>query len=42
VHQLKQAGLAEMISGHHTLVEEFGTGNAAQSEGLYQLLPPSH
>jgi hypothetical protein len=31
VHQLKQAGLAEMISGHQVLVEEFGTGNAAQS-----------
>jgi len=50
VHQLKQAGLAEMISGHQVLVEEFGTGNAAQSgqdsndpcQGVNGRLPHDH
>src|SRR5215203_3154747 len=31
VSELKQAGLADLIGPHQDLVEEFGTGNAAQS-----------
>jgi len=50
VRELKQAGLAEMIPSHQVLVEEFGTGNAAQSrqdsddpcQGVNGRLPHDH
>jgi hypothetical protein len=50
VQQLEQVGMADMIGGHQELVEEFGTGNAAQNsqdsydpcQGVNGRLPHDH